>query len=97
MGFGNTFDYRDYFIKTDAFDNVYTTGRFDNTADFDPGQGTFYLSALGLYSDIFIQKLDSSGNFIWARSIEGTERRIAHHPSESERANATPDFRHLLR
>jgi PDZ domain-containing secreted protein len=59
-------------ITVDASGNVYTTGRFDGTVDFDPGAGTNNLSSQGGYDDAFIQKLDPSGNFIWAKSFGGT-------------------------
>jgi hypothetical protein len=49
-------------ITTDASGNIYTTGYFQNTVDFDPGSDVFNLTNNG-YSDIFIQKLDASGNF----------------------------------
>ncbi len=54
---------------------VYTTGSFWETADFDPGAGVFNLTAAGLpgYADIFISKLDGSGNFVWAKTIGGTD------------------------
>ena len=58
-------------ISTDSSGNVYTTGSFIDTVDFDPGPGTLYLSSVG-YRDIFIQKLDPNGNFLWARSMGGT-------------------------
>lgn len=58
-------------IALDVFGNIYTTGIFENTVDFDPGTGTYNLSSFGLY-DIFISKLDPSGNFIWAKQIGGT-------------------------
>ena len=76
MGFGNIFSYSDYRVKVDSKGNIYTSGRFDGTADFDPGPGVFNLSVLGLGSDVFIQKLDPSGNFLWARSIEGTQLEV---------------------
>jgi hypothetical protein len=57
-------------IATDNDANVYTTGSFQSNVDFDPGNGTFNLSSNGS-RDIYIQKLDSAGNFIWAKSIGG--------------------------
>ncbi len=58
-------------ITTDANGNVYTTGRFLGTIDFDPGAGTTNFTSLGLY-DIYIQKLDSTGNLLWVKQIGGT-------------------------
>ena len=60
-----------YSITTDINNNVYAAGVFGGTADFDPGNGVYNLTSLGNY-DIFIQKLDSNGNFLWAKSMGGT-------------------------
>jgi hypothetical protein len=60
-----------YSITTDASGNVYTTGGFFYTIDFNPGVGVYNLTSAGLW-DIFITKLDSSGNFIWAREMGGS-------------------------
>jgi hypothetical protein len=57
-------------LAVDASGNVYTTGSFENIADFDPGSGTMNLTSAG-YDDFFIQKLDASGNLLWAKSVGG--------------------------
>jgi len=57
-------------MTTDAAGNTYTTGSFNGTVDFDPGVGTFNLTASG--TDIFVCKLDASGAFVWAVSMGGT-------------------------
>jgi hypothetical protein len=59
-------------IAIDASGNVYTTGEFSNTVDFDPGIGTLNLNSAGSL-DAFISKLDASGNFVWAKSYGGTD------------------------
>ena len=58
-------------VAVDALGNVYTTGDFNGTVDFDPGIGTFNLISAGSY-DVFVSKLDASGNFIWAKNLGGT-------------------------
>jgi hypothetical protein len=58
-------------IAVDASGNVYTTGQFQNTVDFDPGAGVFNLTSAG-NGDVFISKLDASGNFVWAKAFYGT-------------------------
>ena len=58
-------------LATDSEGNVYTTGRFENTVNFDPGAGTFNLTSAG-FEDIFISKLDSQGNFLWAHKFGST-------------------------
>ncbi len=59
-------------ITLDAAGNIYVTGDFRGTVDFDPGAGVSNLTALGA-GDIFIQKLDAAGNFVWARQMGGTD------------------------
>ena len=48
---------------------IYTTGDFWETIDFDPGGGTCKLTDGG----IFISKLDSDGELIWAKALKGTD------------------------
>ena len=63
---GNT---RSNSIALDANGNIYTTGNFQSTADFDPGAGIYNLTSI-VGNDVFISKLDANGNFIWAKQIE---------------------------
>lgn len=49
-------------ITTDRQGNIYTTGKFGATVDFDPGPMAVNLASSG-YSDAFILKLDPNGNF----------------------------------
>jgi len=53
---------------------VYTSGSFGSTCDFDPGTGIFFLTNPSLYPSAFISKLDSSGNFVWAKAIAGSSQ-----------------------
>ena len=69
--FGGSSDDIGRSITVDASGNVYTTGYFQGTADFDPGAGTANITSAG-NEDIFIQKLDASGNFLWAKSFGGS-------------------------
>ena len=73
---GVGYDYG-YSIALDASGNVYTTGTFSGTVDFDPGAGTFNLTSAGGY-EVFISKLDASGNFIWAKSIGGAGNEVGY-------------------
>lgn len=59
-------------IAVDPIGNVYTTGFFRNTADFDPGAGTLNLTSAGRI-DIFITKQDQDGNLLWAVSLGSTD------------------------
>jgi len=55
-------------MTVDPAGNVYTTGYFNGTVDFDPGIGVYNLSKPGNYS-CFLSKTDASGNFVWAKEM----------------------------
>lgn len=74
---GNTSGDAGNSITTDAAGNVYTTGYFSGITDFDPNSGVFNLTSLGGF-DIFISKLDVSGNFVWAKAMGGSTADIGY-------------------
>jgi hypothetical protein len=69
-GMGGGFDDAGLGIVSDNNGNIYITGYFRGTVDFDPGTGITNLTSVG-ENDIFILRLDSSGNFVWAKSMGG--------------------------
>jgi hypothetical protein len=60
-------------ISIDHAGNVFTTGYFKDTVDFDPGAGIANLVSSSTYGNAFISKLDNDGNFVWAKRFGGTE------------------------
>ncbi|MCS7027873.1 MAG: SBBP repeat-containing protein [Bacteroidia bacterium] len=61
-----------YSIVLDNTGNIYVTGVFENTVDFDPGPSAYDLTAVGGF-DIFTLKLDPSGGFLWVNQCGGPE------------------------
>ncbi|MBN8695380.1 MAG: T9SS type A sorting domain-containing protein [Bacteroidetes bacterium] len=69
-GIGGTGEVTSFSVVSDSIGNVYNLGRFTGTADFDPGLGDFSLTSSATYFDLFIQKLDANGNFVWVKKID---------------------------
>ena len=66
---GSTCQAHPHSIAVDGSGNVYTTGSFLLTVDFDPGTGvTNLVSECGSKWSGFISKLNSSGDSVWANS-----------------------------
>jgi hypothetical protein len=63
-------------VASDAAGNMYLTGNFSATVDFDPGAGIFNLTAFGQY-DGFVLKLDPLGNFMWAKQFGGVNEEFS--------------------
>ena len=59
-------------VGTDSAGNVYTVGKFSGTAQF----GTNTLASAGV-DDIFITKMDASGNLLWAKRFGGAGYDVA--------------------
>ena len=69
--YGGTGEDFGYDISSDLDGNLYVTGEFSNTVDFDPSSTTLNKSSNGGF-DIFISKMDSAGNLIWSKTFGGT-------------------------
>ena len=70
---GGTDYHGGYGIAVDANGNSYVTGYFSGSATF----GTTTLTSSG-YDDIFVAKLDSSANWLWAKQAGGTSSDIGY-------------------
>lgn len=57
-------------ITVDGSENVYVTGVFHGTATF----GGTQLTADDAFGDVFVAKLDSDGNWQWARKASGADQ-----------------------
>ncbi len=87
-------------LALDSSGNLYATGSFYGTVDFDPGPATASLSASGFNDDIFILKLDSAGAFSWAKKMGGSGNDVGNaiaidangYPCVAGNFNASADF-----
>ncbi len=68
--FGGSNQETGYGIASDNDDNVYIAGYVSGTANLDPN-GTYEITPVGSW-DAYLNKLDSSGSFLWAKSIGST-------------------------
>lgn len=73
---GSLADDEAYSVILDANSNIYTTGVFRGTVDFDPGAGVLNLISSSSSKDAFILKLNSSGNYIWAGKMGGIDEEV---------------------
>jgi uncharacterized repeat protein (TIGR01451 family) len=71
-------------IGTDGNGNIIISGYFGTTVDFDPGPGVLNLNSqispgFNSNKDVFVQKLDPSGNLIWVKQISGNSSEMSNH------------------
>ena len=55
-------------LRLSKFANVVVVGGFAGTGDFNPSVATFSMTSAGSI-DTFECKLNSAGNFVWARRM----------------------------
>ncbi|MBN4071509.1 T9SS type A sorting domain-containing protein, partial [Crocinitomix catalasitica] len=58
-------------ISIDASGNIFVSGNYRGSGDYDPSSGTTTLISGGLW-DVFAVKLDTDGSYIWSESIGGS-------------------------
>lgn len=63
-------------LALDDEGNIYVTGYFFNTVDFDPGAGVSNLTSVGS-TDTYILKLSADGNFIWVKQLGGAGTQVS--------------------
>jgi hypothetical protein len=83
-------------IAVDKLRNVYITGLFQNTADFDPGPGVQNLTSAGGL-DAFLAKYDGLGNLVYAKNMggPGTDEGTAVVIDQQENAYITGEFQSI--
>lgn len=58
-------------LNFDAGNNMYITGTFSGSADFDPNGGVFNLSSPSINTQsLFVVKLNPIGNLLWAKAVD---------------------------
>jgi hypothetical protein len=70
-GFGDSAMDIGYQVETDTSGDIYVSGQFQTSVDFDPGAGFTSLTSQNNSVDIFIAKYDSLANLIFAKQIPG--------------------------
>jgi hypothetical protein len=70
--FGGAGDDRGQSMVVDGSGNIYVTGIFKGTADFDPSASTFNLTSTPDVYDAYVAKLNSQGELLWAVHAGGT-------------------------
>lgn len=63
-------------VSSDDMGSIFISGNFIGTTDFDPGLGLDTITSLNAASfggDIFVARLTSAGNYLWAKRIGGND------------------------
>ncbi len=66
-----------YGLAVDSNDNIYSSGFFKGTVDFNPGASIHNLSTtVSSRAEIYISKLDANGDFVWAKNFPASSGTI---------------------
>jgi len=68
-GFGSPNYEESVSVATDATGNVYLTGYFFSSIDFDPSENEYIMNVTSDSSNGFIMKMNAAGEFVWAKQI----------------------------
>jgi len=79
------------YIASDANENIYATGYFQDNLDFDPSAAEYILSAEAV-SDIYVFKIDVDGNFVWAKQFTTGPSGNGYNRGNAIAVNATGDI-----
>jgi len=60
-------------VAVDGFGNIFVAGRFEDMVDFDPGPGEDIRTSASWAWDGYLTKFDSSGNYLLANTVSGTD------------------------
>ncbi|HTN17569.1 MAG TPA: SBBP repeat-containing protein [Chitinophagaceae bacterium] len=74
--FGSSDHDEGFGLATDVSGNVYLSGSFEGTVDFDPGPGAVNSTSAGA-SDAFLIKLNASGDILWYKTFGGSGADVA--------------------
>lgn len=72
---GSVGEEKGFNLALDNINNLYVSGTFENTVDFDPGPSVFNLTSTGVDHGSFLLKLNASGGFIWAVAFNSSQFR----------------------
>jgi hypothetical protein len=75
-------------VQSDSQNNVYVTGFYNGTVDFDPSTAVYNLTSVGEF-DTFVAKYTSAGKLIWAISIGGSNTEQVNSMAIDQNGNPT--------
>ena len=78
-GIGSSSLCTNFGVAIDNFDNIYTTGYYRDSCDFDPGPGIYLQTTNVNQNECYVLKLESNGNFSWVKTFGSRYNDWANH------------------